>query len=157
MRSALLWGGASGKPEIANACPPVEATRCLVVLVRVVEGAVVNRINGEIAVIAPAIGSACLATGAVEKMLFTRQGVQWIGCQAACIADLWVNGAAGRAKAQGDIALVIGTDAAHPAPGGIRLISALLKDSPVPRLRPSQLNPADPCHRVGAYRIVIEE
>ena len=69
MHSALLWSGASGKPEIANACPPVEAGRRRVVLVRVVKGAVVHWIDGEIAVIAPAIRGATLAAGAVEKML----------------------------------------------------------------------------------------
>lgn len=70
MSSALLWRGASGKPEIANACPPVEAGRRRVVLVRVVEGAVVHRINGDIAVIAPAIGRACLAARPIKKVLF---------------------------------------------------------------------------------------
>ena len=71
MRSALLRRSALSKPEVADACAPIEASRCLVVFVRVVEGAVVHGIDGEIAVIAPAIGGASLATGAVEKMLFT--------------------------------------------------------------------------------------
>ena len=71
MRSALLRRSALGKPKIADARTPVEAGRRLIVFVRVVEGAVIHRINGDIAVIAPAIGGACLATGAVKKMLFT--------------------------------------------------------------------------------------
>ena len=71
MRRPFLRCGALGKLEVADACTPVKATSCLVVLVRVIEGAVVHRINGHIAVIAPAIGRACLATGAIEKMLFT--------------------------------------------------------------------------------------
>ena len=70
MRCAFLWRSALSKPEVADASAPIEAGRGLVVLVRVVERAVVHRINGEIAVITPAIGGACLATRAVEKMLF---------------------------------------------------------------------------------------
>jgi len=70
MRGTLLWRGAPGKPEVADACTPVKATRRLVVLVGVVESAIVHRIDGDIAVVAPAIGGACLAPSAVKKMLF---------------------------------------------------------------------------------------
>ena len=56
--------------EIADACPPVEAGSSRVVFVRVVECAVVDRINGDIGVISPAIRGAALAPGAIEKMLF---------------------------------------------------------------------------------------
>ena len=75
MRCAFLRRSALSKPEVADAGAPIEAGRGLVVLVRVVEGAVVHRIDGEIAVIAPAIGGSALAAGAVKKMLLTRQGV----------------------------------------------------------------------------------
>ena len=71
MRCPLLRCGALGKLEVADACTPVKATRRLVVLVRVIEGAVVHGVDSHIAVIAPAIGGSCLATGAVKKMLFT--------------------------------------------------------------------------------------
>ena len=87
------------------------------VLVRVVERAVVHRIDCEIAVIAPAIGGGALAAGAVEKMLLTRQGIQWIRRQSASVTDLRAYRTAGCAEAQRDVALVIGADAAHPAPG----------------------------------------
>ena len=75
MRRALLRRCALGESEIADARAPVEAGRRRVVLVCVVEGAVVHRIDCDIAVIAPAIGGGALAAGAVEKMLLARQGI----------------------------------------------------------------------------------
>ena len=157
MRCAFLRRSALGKPEVADAGAPIEAGRGLVVLVRVVERAVVHRIDCEITVIAPAIGGGALAAGAVEKMLLTRQGIQWIRRQSACVTDLWVNGAAGCAKAQGDVALVIG---AIP-PIQRQVVSGWYvlcwKIDPVSRLRASQFEPADSRHRIGTYRIVIEQ
>ena len=70
MRSALLRRCALGELEVADARAPVEAGRRQVVLICVVKSAVVHRIDRDIAVITPAIGSACLATGAIKKMLF---------------------------------------------------------------------------------------
>ena len=70
MPRALLWRCALGKPEVADAGAPIEAGCGLVVLVRVVERAVVHRIDCEITIIAPAIGGSALAARAVEKMLF---------------------------------------------------------------------------------------
>jgi hypothetical protein len=67
---AVLRRGALRKPEVPDLCPPVKAGRGGVVLVRVVEGAVVHRIDRDIAVIAPAIARAALAAGAVKEMLF---------------------------------------------------------------------------------------
>ena len=64
--------------------------------------------------------------------------------------------AAGRAKAQGDVALVIGTDTTHPTPGRIRLVSALLENRPVSRLCASQFEPANSRYRIGAHRIIVE-
>ena len=66
-----MWCGAPGKPEIADAGTPVKAGSRRVGFVRVVKGAVVHRIDGDIGVVAPAIGGAGLATRAVKKMLFT--------------------------------------------------------------------------------------
>ena len=71
MRSAFLRRSALGKPKIADARTPVEASCRRIVFVRIVEGAVVHRINGQIAVIAPAIGGPCLAASPIKKMLFT--------------------------------------------------------------------------------------
>ncbi len=107
MRSSLLRRSALSKPEVADAGAPIEAGRGLVVLVRVVERAVVYWINGEIAVIAPAIGSACLAARAVKKMLFTRQRIQWIRRQSAGVTDLRAYRTAGCAEAECDIALIV--------------------------------------------------
>jgi hypothetical protein len=78
MRRAFLRRSALSKPEVADSGAPIEAGRGLVVLVREVERAIVHRIDGEITIIAPAIGSASLAAGAVKKMLLTRQRIQWI-------------------------------------------------------------------------------
>ena len=98
MRSSLLWRSALSKPEVADAGAPIEAGRGLVVLIRVVERAVVHRIDCEIAVIAPAIGRSALATRAVKKMLLTRQRVQWIRRQSSGVTDLRIDRTAGRAK-----------------------------------------------------------
>jgi len=73
---AVIWTGyfaslTGWEFETRDSRAPVENPASLQVFVCVIEGAVVHRINGHIAVIAPAIGGACLATGAVEKMLFT--------------------------------------------------------------------------------------
>ena len=78
MGCAFLRRSALSKLEVANAGAPIEAGRGQVVLVRVVETAVVHRIDREITVIAPAVRGRALAARAVEKMLFTRQGIQWI-------------------------------------------------------------------------------
>ena len=79
MRSALLRGGALREPEVANLSAPVKAGRCRVIFVCVVEGAIVHWIDCQISVIAPATAGAGLAAGAIKKMLFTGQCVQWIG------------------------------------------------------------------------------
>ena len=99
MRSAFLRRGALGKPEVANTRAPVEGACRRIVLVRVIEGAIVHRINRHVAVIAPSVGGASLAAGAVKKMLFARQDVQSIGRQPACIAKLRVNRATGGTEA----------------------------------------------------------
>src|SRR6266550_4083246 len=85
MPSSFLRLCALGESEVADPCLPVCAARrrrvarLCVVLVSIIERAVVHRINGHIAVIAPAeagflLGIAVaihLAAGAVKKMLFT--------------------------------------------------------------------------------------
>jgi hypothetical protein len=70
MRRAFLWRSALGKLEVADAREPVKAGRGGVVLVGVIEGAIVDRIDCDIAVITPAIGGARLASRSIEKMLF---------------------------------------------------------------------------------------
>jgi hypothetical protein len=91
MRRALLRRCALGKPEVADTRPPTEAGRRWVVLVCVIEGAIVSRIDCEIAVITPPIGSACLAPCTVEKMLLPRQGIQRVRRQTTRVTDLRVN------------------------------------------------------------------
>ena len=145
MRCTFLRRSTLGEFEVADAGAPIEAGRSLVVLVRVVEGAVVHRIDCEITIIAPAIGSACLAAGAVEKMLLTRQRVQWVRRQSTGVTNLRAYRTAGCAEAERDIALIIRADTTHPTPGRIRLVSALLENRPVSRLCASQFEPANPC------------
>jgi len=75
MRRACLGSGALGEFEIPDPCAPVKAARGGIIFVSVIEGAVVDGINGKIRVIPPAIRSAALASGAIKKMLLTRQRV----------------------------------------------------------------------------------
>src|SRR4051794_16939980 len=107
MPCSLLQRRALSKSEIPDAGAPIEAGRGLVVLIRVVERAVVHRIDGEIAVFAPAIGRGALAARPIEKMLLTRQRIQWIRRQAAGITELRAYRTAGCAEAECDVALVI--------------------------------------------------
>src|SRR5215475_11218417 len=86
MPSSFLRFCALVKFDVADPCLPVKLAGLFVVLVSVIEGAVVLRINGHVTVIAPAIlrglGNAIgiligiarainLATGTVKEMLFT--------------------------------------------------------------------------------------
>src|SRR3954453_15202548 len=156
MRCAFLRRSALSKPEGANAGAPVEAGRSLVVLVCVVEGAVVHRIEGEITVIAPTVGSACLAPGSVEKMLLPRQAVQWICRESTGVTDLRAYRTAGCAEAERDISFIVGCDTSHPSPGRICRVGALLKNRPGSWLCTLQLEPANSRYQIGADRIIVE-
>ena len=134
MRCAFLRSSALCKLEVADAGAPIEAGGRLVVLARVIERAVVHWIHCEIAVIAPPVGRSALAAGAVEKMLLTRQRIQWIRRESAGVTDLGAYRTAGGAKADRNIALIVRCDTTHPTPGCIRLVGALLENRPVSRL-----------------------
>ena len=157
MTRALLRRCTPGESEVADNGAPVEAGRSRIVLVCVVKRAIVHRIDSDIAVIAPAIGRGTLTAGSVEKMLLPRQGIQWVRHQTAGVTNLWVDRAAGGTKAERNVALIIGGNAAHPAPGRVRLIRALLEYAPCSRLRSSQFKPAYSSHCIGTYRIIIEQ
>jgi len=107
MRYAFLRRSALSKLEVTDAGAPIEAGRGLIVLVCEIESAVVHRIDGEITVIAPAIGGSALAARAIEKMLLPRQGVQWIRRQSAGVTNLWAYGTAGGAEAKRNVALIV--------------------------------------------------
>jgi len=126
VRSASLYREALGKLEVANTRAPVEAGRRVVVLVRVIEGALIHRINGQVAVVAPSAVCVSLAAGAVKKVLFTCQDVYGIGRQTSRIAELRVNRAAGGAETKYLVSQVIRRDAAHPPPRSIGLIGGFL-------------------------------
>ena len=68
-------------------------------------------------------------------MGLTSQSVQWISRQARRVADLRMDGSAGGAKAEGQISGLIHRDTAHPTPGAVRLIRALLPDRDLPLSR----------------------
>ena len=74
------------------------------------------------------------------------QSVYGIGHQPAGVADLGMNRGVGGAKADSYVARLIHRGAAHPAPGRIRLVGALLKTvGAVVTLRSSnQRTPATP-------------
>ena len=61
---------ALGELEVADARAPVELAVRRVVLVRVPERAVVDRVDGQRAVVAPAVAGTGLAAGAVEEVRF---------------------------------------------------------------------------------------
>jgi len=81
------------------------------------------------------------------------QSVYGIGREPAGVADLGVDRGAGGAKANGQVARSIHRRTAHPAPGRIRLVGALLKDRWRGR-HAAQLEPADTCHAARAHGIV---
>jgi hypothetical protein len=93
-----------------------------------------------------------LAARSIKEMGFALgQSVYRIGHQPAGVADLGVNRSAGGAKADGQVAQVIHRRAAHPAPGRVRLVGALLKDRDRAGRHVAQLEPANTCHPTHAY------
>jgi hypothetical protein len=66
----FLRGSALRKLEVADPGAPVKAGCRLVVLICVIKGAIVHRIDRYIAVVTPAVRGSTLAAGAIEKMLF---------------------------------------------------------------------------------------
>src|SRR6185312_5304668 len=90
---------ALGELEAADARAPVELARRRVVLARVPERAVVDRVDRERAVVAPAVAGAGLAAGAVEEMRLTlRELVQRIARQTARVAQLRIDRRARRVE-----------------------------------------------------------
>jgi hypothetical protein len=95
-----------------------------------------------------------LATRSTEESGFTlAQSIYGIVHQPAGVADLGIDRRAGGAKADSHIARVIHRGAAHPAPGRVRLVGALLKDRRCGR-HGAQLKPAYPCHAARTHGII---
>ncbi len=159
--SCRRWGrswAAGCQLETANAGAPVKRGRRGIVFVGVPERGVVHGIDRQRAVIAPAIAAAALAARAVKKMGFAlAQSVQWIGRQSPRVTELRLNARAGGAKTDGEISLPVHRRASHPAPGRVRLISALLVDGDGSGSHVTQLKPAHACHPAGAYGVGADD
>ena len=94
---------AAGELETPDSRAPVERAARLEVLIRVPERAVVHRINGHGAVIAPSIQICELRTGARLNNVLRLHCAHRIGGQPPRVPYRRVNTAAGRAVAQRDI------------------------------------------------------
>src|SRR4029077_826188 len=116
--------------EVPDPGPPVERAVRRVVLVRVPEGAVVGGVDGHIRVVAPAAVRVRLAAGTREQgRLALGERVRRIAGQPPRIADLRVDAGRRSTEADGDVAERVHRGAAHPAPGGVGLVGALLDEA----------------------------
>src|SRR5258706_7633429 len=114
--------------EANDLCMPF-ACAVLLVLSRVPERAVVAWIDGERAVIAPSIGSFLRAlAGRAGDRLFRGEPIERIARGAPGDPDGWEHRASGCGVADADIALLVHSDASHPARGSSRRIGTLLVD-----------------------------
>src|SRR5437016_3532463 len=84
-------------------------------------------------------------------MGLSSQSVQWISRQASSVADLRMDASVRGAKAEGQIPRLIHRDAAHPTPGRVRLIRALLPDRDGSVGDVFQFDPADACDPARAH------
>ena len=82
MRCAFLRGSTLSELEVTNPGTPVKAGCRLVVLVCVVERALVNRIEGHCAVVAPAVSTSHLDAGASLDLRLSAQGVKRVAAKA---------------------------------------------------------------------------
>ena len=71
MSRAFLRRCALSKLEVADTRAPVEAGGRRIILAGVVESTIIHRIDGDITVVAPAVGGSTLASGAIKKMLLS--------------------------------------------------------------------------------------
>jgi hypothetical protein len=99
-----------------------------------------------------------LATGpnARKSSFALGESIDGIGRQPAGVADLWINRGTRRAKAEGEITVLIHRRAAHPSRGRVRLVSALLKQ----RWRGchrAQLKPANTGDAAGTDRKIAHD
>src|SRR5947207_7958678 len=103
--------------ETADAGAPVEGADVVVVLSRIVESAVIHRIDGEVAIIAPTVARLELGAGAIKEMGFTlTQRVYRVRRQSSGVAELREDGTTGNAKANGQISFSVHRRTAHKAP-----------------------------------------
>ena len=82
--------------------------------------------------------------------------IQGICGETRGIAKLRMDGGTGGAKAHREIPLAVHGYTAHPAPGCVGLISALLVDRDRPSGNVAKLEPTHRCDTAGAHRVVTD-
>src|SRR5207244_10488437 len=107
--------------EASDACAPI-APRGQV-LVRVPEGAVVDRIDVQRAVVAPAL-VALRPAARHDRGLGDRHRPRRVGGPTARIADTGIDGRARDAVAERPVAAAVHRAAAEPAAGAVRRVAA---------------------------------
>ncbi len=138
--------------ETANPRAPVIRAGRGVILVRIPERGVINWIDSQGTVIAPAVATAALAPSpGDDRSLSQSHGIQRIGRQSPGIAQLRMNRRTRSAVTQTDVSLAIHRDASHPAPGRVWLVSAFLVNRHRPGGHIAQLKPADTGNAIGTH------
>ncbi|HAF14621.1 MAG TPA: hypothetical protein DCK99_13175 [Blastocatellia bacterium] len=84
------------------------------------------------------------------------QNVDRIGRQTPGIADLRIERRARSTEANGQISLAVHRRTSHPAPGGVRLVGAFLKDTDRSSGHIAQLEPAHACHPACADGVIAD-
>src|SRR5207302_10133973 len=155
-RWSWLWGrGCRSQLEASDARAPIKGAVRGIIFVRIPESGVVYWIDNQCAIIAPAIAGAALTASAIEQVGFTlAQRVQGIGREPRGVAELGIYGRTRSAKANREISMPIHGCTSHPAPGRVRLVSALLQDCHRSGGYVAQLEPAHTCYTARIHRIV---
>src|SRR4051794_27543176 len=113
--------------EVPDARVPRERRRRRVVLLRVPEGALVARVDADVAVVAPAVAGGRLTAGARKKRGLTlRELVRRVAREPSRVADLRIDRRRRGAEADRQVTGSVHRGAPHPAPGAVRLVGALL-------------------------------
>src|SRR5439155_19462822 len=95
------------------------------VLLRVPEGAVIQRVDCQIAVVSPTSQRARLAAGAGKECRFTlSQDIERVGKEPPGVTDLRVHRCARSTVAESKISLLVHGRTTHPKPGPVRLVGA---------------------------------
>ena len=132
------------------------------VLAREPEGAVVRRVDAQLAVVAPPPFRLRLrALARVQHLLGLRHPAERIPGRAAGVPQRRIVVCAGGAEADRDVALLVHRHAGHPARlrarhRVVRCVCALLVDDGVRRRAPD-LVPADPFDGIRLHRVVQDE
>src|SRR5262249_47643736 len=143
----------------ADARAPAALARHLDIFGGAPEGAIVAGVHAEHGIVAPATAGAGLRASAVNQGgLALAQLAQWVGDQAARIADRRVDAGAGGTVQHGNIAAAIHRRAAHPTVNAIaQREGALLIEGGRACVGIADLIPADARHPAGVDRVIHHE